>query len=217
MVSEAFTTVIDIGGAGSFQPTFQSKDESEDVWDGLLDSMVKVPVKTNNRIDKCFSKTIANSREEIKEKYNANPINLPDWFVKKNIKTKYTEEYLQIRRQNNIQKLLYYIDEIISIFHDEMEKLIPIELMKNYINEIYNNFLEGGQEVEYLSVIHLIENILNSDYLNKRTLQVVSSELKQLYKKRSIEYNDYKQFTGRLFELGIDFISIEDIDEEDNG
>jgi len=123
----------------------------------------------------------------------------------------YTNEYITLKRKENILKLLTHIEKIESSLGDIPSFSMNFKLFINEIFNIYKNFLKTNQDENFLSILNLLEEIFRNNQINKKLTKAAKSILISIKDLDNINYSHYENSVKRFFELDLDFINIKEI------
>lgn len=137
----------------------------------------------------------------------------PKWLFEK-VSAPKTNEYLFVKRKSYISNMIKQVEAINNTLENDSLSKMSLAIFKNEVYEIYETFLEGTQDENFLSIVNLFEDILLKNKINKDILKECIFQLKQLHKKETINYNDYKNIIKRFLDKGVDFTSIEELSNE---
>ncbi len=180
--------------------------ESQNAFDDHIEIQSNI-----TRLNKTISKGLTASGLETQEEEDVRPV--VTWLIEKVKNVQYSEEYLKIKRNDNLYRILFYLDEILNSVNNKISKEMNISLLKNQINATYKTFYDCGQEIHFLSILHVVENIFSHDIDNKAVLRETVKLFKNLIDRSRVTFADYKVFVKRYFDLGVNFIALEDSQE----
>lgn len=122
----------------------------------------------------------------------------------------YTWEYITLKRKKYILTLIEYLKELDSNFSDESSFDMYFKLFTNEIYNIYEEFIKIKKDEHFLSIINLVEEMFHNNEMNKKLIKSAIDLLKLLKGIDDIDYSIYELSLKKLFDHGINTISIEE-------
>lgn len=171
----------------------------------------RIKIKDDRQITRAIFETETTSEEELDSLVLQKTIN--SWLLTKEIPS-HTNEYIALKRKEHILTLLTYIEKMRTNLDDFPSLSMYFKLFLNEISVVYKNFLKTRQDENFLSILNLLEEIFHNNQINKKLIKAVVTILKSIKDLDTIDYSYYENAVRRLFNLGIDFISIKEIANE---
>jgi hypothetical protein len=194
-----------LGFSGTVSREIERKDEAEDIQD-----QVSIEEPTYITGSFTFSQTAVVDTNVSKGRIQSieREVNYAPWLMDKVKDINYSSGYLKIRRNENLRKILLYVNGIIDNSNDNIAQLVNSVQLKNQINIIYKKFFNCGQEMHFLSILYMVENVFGKGIPEKPVLRETVKLFKALINKDRVTFNDYKVFGKRYFDLGIGTVSL---------
>lgn len=209
-----FGTTIDIqSNVYSSMGNVQIEEQAEDIIKSTLVIEEEKEQKIRKRISIKDYNITGYAPKDVKEFIEESKrTKIIEWLSSK-VSVPYSDTYIAIKRNSYITNMIEQLQEVDQAFKnkDTTASEMFLVLFNNEINTIYKNFIQTGQEENFLSIVNLLEDILcNKKIIDKTTLKESISLLKNVKTKSLIEYTDYENALKRFFDRGINLVNFQE-------